>query len=96
MLRACLHASFLQPEDGLVRSLSSEERVGPERFPISSALRVATHVHHWAQRDIDALSPELCAHGLPAQAQERSIPRRRDSNASRERGHEVEEADTKR
>ena len=96
MLRTRLDANLLQPKDGLVRSLSSEERVGPERFPIPSSLRVATHVHHWAQRDIDALPPELCTHGLPAQAQERSIPRRRDGDAGRERGHKVEEADTKR
>ncbi len=95
VLRARLNAALLQAKDSLVRGLARQVRVCTEPLPVPPTLRNPSHVHHRAERDMHALALELCTHRLATLTEKRPVPRRGDSDARRERGHEVGIANAK-
>ena len=74
VLRSSLDASLLQPKDGLVCGFTGEIRICAEPFPVAAALCDATHVHHRAEGNIDALCFEFLAQRQSARTNESTVP----------------------
>ena len=49
VLSLCLNTRALHTKNSLISSLSREERIYAEAFPVSSALGNPPKIHHWSQ-----------------------------------------------
>jgi len=61
VFRSCLNTPLLQSKDGFICRFASEIRIRAETFPVATALCDATHVHHWAEGNVDPFCFEFLA-----------------------------------
>ena len=74
MLRTRDDACFLNTQDRLICRFPGEEGISSEAFPVTSALRNAPHVHHWAELNVHTFSSVLLSHEQSTLPHQSTIP----------------------